>query len=178
MNYCSCVFCWNQYWELFLLISNDTGVMTVFQPTPIGPIPSDAPLQSSSRDKAQQQTKNQVSSSTIKHNKHHTHSPASQSNEWPVDRPTQSVKFPCRAVSNCKQLPGEKGCYLVPVLLHSCLFSLWQWSHLCSKSLSDHTFIKNVSSHTVTDMHSHEAEPLFHLWKSFWPRFVLITLPL
>lgn len=129
--------------------------MTVFQPTPIGPIPSDAPLQSSSRDKAQQQTKNQVSSSTIKHNKHHTHSPASQSNEWPVDRPTQSVKFPCRAVSNRKQLPGEKGCYLVPVLLHSCLFSLWQWSHLCSKSLSDHTFIKNVSSHTVTDMHSH-----------------------
>lgn len=31
------------------------------QPTPIGPIPSDTPLQPSSRDKAQQQTKNQVS---------------------------------------------------------------------------------------------------------------------
>lgn len=32
------------------------------QPTPIGPIPSDTPLQPSSRDKAQQQTKNQVRS--------------------------------------------------------------------------------------------------------------------
>lgn len=43
-----------------LCISLDFPFLPRPQPTPIGPIPSDTPVQPSSRDKAQQQTKNQV----------------------------------------------------------------------------------------------------------------------
>lgn len=97
------------------------------QPTPIGPIPSDAPLQPSSRDKAQQQTKNQVRSSAVKHNKHHTHppiyQPTNQPTDQPANQPTLSFKFLWLAtlvVSKCNQLPGENGCLSVPLLLRSC----------------------------------------------------------
>lgn len=49
-------------WKLTLTAS---VCLRLLQPTPIGPIPSDTPLQPSSRDKAQQQTKNQVRSPAL-----------------------------------------------------------------------------------------------------------------
>lgn len=116
----------------------------MFQPTPIGPIPSDTPLQPSSRDKAQQQTKNQVSSSTFKHNKTPrpstslylpTYIPADR----PDSRPTLPFKFLCQAapvVSNCKQLPGEKQLLLSSTTApFSSLDCFRQWRPLSPQSL-------------------------------------------
>uniref|UniRef100_A0A8C9XRD8 non-specific serine/threonine protein kinase n=1 Tax=Sander lucioperca TaxID=283035 RepID=A0A8C9XRD8_SANLU len=56
-------------------------------PTPIGPIPSDAPLQPSSRDKAQQQTKNQVMSST--NGELNTDDPTAGHSNAPITAPTE-----------------------------------------------------------------------------------------
>lgn len=72
-------------------------VLTVYlfcwylQPTPIGPIPSDTPLPPSSRDKAQQQTKNQVRTAVKTQQKQHP--TANLPTEWPTDRPTLSFEF-------------------------------------------------------------------------------------
>ncbi|KAG7230584.1 hypothetical protein INR49_025301 [Caranx melampygus] len=56
-------------------------------PTPIGPIPSDTPLQPSSRDKAQQQTKNQVMSST--NGELNTDDPTAGHSNAPITAPTE-----------------------------------------------------------------------------------------
>lgn len=86
--------------DQFIVVSWQRRVCFL-QPTPIGPIPSDTPLQPSSRDKAQQQTKNQVRLST--YSKHHT--------IFQLDRLTDQPTTPVAlVVANCKQLPGETGC--------------------------------------------------------------------
>ncbi|XP_014897029.1 casein kinase I isoform X3 [Poecilia latipinna] len=56
-------------------------------PTPIGPIPSDTPLPPSSRDKAQQQTKNQVMSST--NGELNTDDPTAGHSNAPITAPTE-----------------------------------------------------------------------------------------
>uniref|UniRef100_A0A8C6UXW3 non-specific serine/threonine protein kinase n=1 Tax=Neogobius melanostomus TaxID=47308 RepID=A0A8C6UXW3_9GOBI len=56
-------------------------------PTPIGPIPSDTPLPPSSRDKAQQQTKNPVMSST--NGELNTDDPTAGHSNAPITAPTE-----------------------------------------------------------------------------------------
>lgn len=107
---------WIQYFSFSLVFTSFKHPNTVLflQPTPIGPIPSDTPVQPSNRDKAQQQTKNQVRSSALSH---HEHPPIYQI----TARPTPSFKFLYQTTtvqSNSKQLPGENGCSSVPLLLH------------------------------------------------------------
>lgn len=95
----------------FSFSENDSFILTALvslcflQPTPIGPIPSDTPLQPSGRDKAQQQTKNQVRSTCIK---------------------TNTFRFLSQVssiVSNFDQLPGESSCFSAFLLLHSLIWS-------------------------------------------------------
>ncbi|KAF5899544.1 major facilitator superfamily domain-containing protein 12-like isoform X2, partial [Clarias magur] len=73
-------------------------------PTPIGPIPTDTPLQTGSRDKAQQQTKNQVMSST--NGEVNTDDPTAGHSNAPITAPAEvevadetkgyEVKLPAR----------------------------------------------------------------------------------